>query len=206
MSQPTPDSEACGDDGQADTAPLHLRLAEQGKVHAVAGEHDTALLYYRHAMRQAVESRAPEAFFRHYLECSIESLELLGHHQEVLDYCQRVEDHYARITAADEHQAAFIARDLMANAQRAGLVLAKLDRRAEARASLADASLRAKDLGVELPLAARVGDWLDRGLQLAPDRLVAEQKRLCYFAVTRDSLKPGLALELPPNMLTNPKS
>lgn len=187
---------------QRTAPPLHLGLAEQGKIHAVAGEHDIALLYYRQAMRQAVESKAPEVFFRHYLECSIESLELLGHYQDVLDYCRRVERHYRDRIASDEQQAVFIARDLMANAQRAGLVLVKMGLGAEARRWLDEATQRAGDLAVDLPLVSRVVEWLDRGFQISADRVVAEQRRACYFAVTKQSLNPGLAVRLPPQVVS----
>ena len=37
-------------------APDHVGVAEQGKVLALAGDHETALVYYREAMRAAVDA------------------------------------------------------------------------------------------------------------------------------------------------------
>ncbi|WVM91801.1 hypothetical protein ULG90_18100 [Halopseudomonas pachastrellae] len=42
---------------------LHLGIAEQGKVLALAGRHADALQHYQEALRMAVSSRAPEVFF-----------------------------------------------------------------------------------------------------------------------------------------------
>lgn len=191
---------ADGDAAESRT-PLHLGLAEQGKIHAVAGEHRTALLYYRHAMRLAVEAVAPEAFFRHYLECAIESLELMDCHAEVIDYCERVDAHYASIVALDEAQASFVARDRAAVAQRRALVLLKGGRRDEARRWLDEARRRAVAAALDLPLLERVGGWLDQGLHVAPERVVAAQHQLCYFSVTAGSTDPDRAVRLPPELL-----
>lgn len=179
----------------------HLGLAEQGKIHAVAGEHTLALVYYRHAMRIAVESEAPEAFFRHYLECTVESLELLGFYEEVIDYCVRAENHYKSVTAVDSQQAEFIARDQIAIAQRRGLVLVKLNRLEEACEWLDSSQKQASAHGIELPLASVVLGWLKRGLYIDAQRLLAEQKSVCYFAVTENSINRSIAFKLPPSLL-----
>jgi len=180
----------------------HFGLAEQGKLHALAGEHDRALLYYRHAMRMAVGEGAPEAFFRHYLECTIESLELMESFEDVLDYCRRADDHYKGVVTTDEHQIAFIARDRVAIAQRRGLVLAKLERRGEAIDWLAETRRRASLAKMDVPLIAVLDEWLRRGLHVSTERIVAEQRRLCYFAVTPDSVDPSRAVSLPEALLT----
>ncbi|HCA23425.1 MAG TPA: peptidylprolyl isomerase, partial [Pseudomonas sp.] len=76
---------------------LHLGIAEQGKVLALAGRHADALQHYQEALRMAVSSRAPEVFFRHYTQCVMESLELSGELDSVLRYCNEAEAHYARL-------------------------------------------------------------------------------------------------------------
>ena len=179
----------------------HLGLAEQGKIHAVAGEHAVALVYYRHAMRIAVECKSPEAFFRHYLECTVESLELLGFFEEVIDYCERANNHYKTVTATDSQQADFIARDQIAIAQRRGLVLVKLNRLDEAREWLDSSLTQASILGTELPLSSVVLGWLNRGLHIDIQRLLAEQNAVCYFAVTEQSINRNIAIKLPSPLL-----
>lgn len=189
-------------DGSTTQAATHVGVAEQGKLHALQGEHDVALLYYRRAMQGAVASGAPEVFFRHYLECSVESLELSGAYDEVLDYCDRVEAHYATVTPADEDQAAFVTGDLVATSQRRALVLAKAGRTPEALVALDASAQRAAAIGVDLPLVALVGGWLRRGLHVDPERILVEQQRLCYFAVTPDSVDRERAVRLPAEMLS----
>src|SRR5215212_4391682 len=77
-------------------AKLHMGIAEQGKVHALLGQHALALVYYRHAIHMAVQVQDPEIFFRHYLECVMESLEQMGSYTEVLAYCAKAIDFYTQ--------------------------------------------------------------------------------------------------------------
>jgi hypothetical protein len=179
----------------------HVGVAEQGKVHALDGDHELALLYYRHAMRAAVAVGAPEVFFRHYLECSIESLELLGAFDEVLAYCDRLDEHYATFAPVDEAQRRFVAVDLATNAQRRGVVLAKAGEAAAAAESLATALDLARAEGLDLPLAELVAGWLLRGLHVDAPRLTTEQRRLCYFAVVDEAVDRSRAIRLPSSVL-----
>ena len=71
----------------------HLQIAETGKLAALRGDHRTALGHYREAIRIAVGSGAPEVFFRHYLEATLESLELSEAFDDVLAYCDRAIAH-----------------------------------------------------------------------------------------------------------------
>lgn len=181
---------------------LHRGLAEQGKLHALAGEHDLALAHYREAMRLSVEAEAPEAFFRHYLECSIESLELMGANDEVVDYCQRVAEHYAGLEPADELQARFMALDQAANAQRLGVNLIKAGRTDEAAGPLAEAVERSRAADSSLPLAELLNGWLARRLTIDRARVETEQRRLAYFAVTPETVDPSAAIPLPSEPIT----
>lgn len=181
---------------------LHRGLAEQGKLHALAGDHDLALAHYREAMRLSVEAGAPEVFFRHYLECSMESLELMGANDDVVDYCMRVAEHYVGLEPADELQARFMALDQAANAQRLGVNLIKAGRAEEAAGPLADAVERAKAAASSLPLAELLNGWLARRLTIDRARVETEQRRLGYFAVTADTVDPAAAIPLPSEPIT----
>lgn len=176
---------------------LHMGVAEQGKVHALAGEHETALLYYRKAMQMTVEAEDPEVFFRHYLECVVESLEQVEAWDEVLEYCDKAIALYAERTVEDDlHR-----RDLAHLHQRRGIVLLKAGRRDEAKEALAMASPRD---GPSMPLAETLRRWLEMGLQMDVGRVVEEQRRAGYYAVREESVDRRRAIVLPAGVLGGP--
>ena len=169
---------------------VHLGIAEQGKLHALAGEHQAALAHYREAMALAVRAGEPEVFFRHYLECTLESLELMGALDEVLAYCDRALEHYRAQPPA--HDVAI--RDLAHIHQRRGIVLLKRGERAAARSDLAAC---ARLQPGAMPLAATLLRWVDTGLHFDTARILAEQHRCQFFSVRRDAVAPERAIPLP---------
>ncbi|QRN96310.1 hypothetical protein JRI60_46080 [Archangium violaceum] len=175
------------------TPPAHLGIAEQGKLHALRGEYEVALLHYREAMRQAVRRNDPEVFFRHYLECAIEALEQSGSWPEVLDYCDRALAHYRDHPPPDD----MARRDLASIHQRRGVVLLKSGKRDAAREALR-AALAALPTGQTLPLTSQLLRWLDSGYHLDPDRITAEQRRWSYFSVRTGQVDARIATPLPP--------
>jgi len=170
--------------GPAAQAIAHLQIAEAGKLAALRGDHRAALGHYREAIRLAVTSGAPEVFFRHYLEATLESLELSGAFDDVLAYCDRAIAHYV------EHPPANVLAelDLASIHQRRGVILVKRSEVAPARAALEQAVAGAARIGARLELAERVLDWLRRGLAVTAPRLLAEQRRLRYFSVRPDTV------------------
>jgi hypothetical protein len=169
---------------------LHLGFAERGKLHALAGDHREALVHYRAAIRMAVERGAPEVFFRHYMECSLESLELTGAYLEVLEYCDRALAHYAAQPPTHE----LARRDLAHVHLRRGVCLFKLGERERAGEALSAALASG---GGPLPLATALSSWLHRGWHCDVARILAEQRRHAYFTVRADQVDPTRALELP---------
>lgn len=172
-------------------AARHLRIAEAGKVAALAGDHDEALRHYREALRRAVAEGAPEVFFRHYTQCVLESLERTGSYPEVIEYCERADRHYLGVA----HLTAFQHRDHAATLERLGAVQAKTGRTDDALTTLD----RALDIAgpSALPLAAALADWLRRGFQPDPHRITALQDRHRYFTVRPDLVDAGSATALP---------
>jgi len=166
------------------SAPHHWAVAETGKLAALRGDHRTALGHYREAMRLAVLGKAPEVFFRHYLEATLESLELMEAFESVLEYCERAIQHYA------EHppQHAVATLDLATIHQRKCVVLLKAGRPTEARVELEAAIERATSIGVRLELAELLRRWLERPCTIPKSRLLAEQRRLHYFSVRPDTV------------------
>ncbi len=176
---------------------MHVGLAEQGKLHAVRGEHALALTYYREALRLAVGSTAPEVFFRHYMECTLESLERMECYAEVLEFCERAVAHHASHEPVDSAQRAFAQADLVYIHQRKGLALLKSGRIEEAREALAKALARAREAGMVLALAETVFGWLARGLVVDARRVLVEQEAKGYFTVRADNVDARRAIAIP---------
>ena len=82
---------------EAQTHLLHLGIAEQGKLHLLAGRYKESLRHFREALRMAASAKAPEIFYRHYAQCVLEALELAGDFEEIIAYCQEADAHYETI-------------------------------------------------------------------------------------------------------------
>ncbi len=177
--------------------PLHAGLAEQGKLHALAGEHRLALAYYRQAMRLSVEAGNPEIFFRHYLECAIESLEQIGAYDEVFAYCDKAIGLYEDNPPRDD----LTRFDLAHIHQRKAAVLLKAGRREGVAEALNQALALARAAGRPLPLAQRLLRWVDLGLHVEPARVEKEQRRTGYFSVRKDKVDAARAVRLPAEQL-----
>ncbi|GGB86556.1 hypothetical protein GCM10011352_10560 [Marinobacterium zhoushanense] len=176
---------------QAETHRYHLGIAEAGKCFALKGDHLEALRHYREAMRLAVSSQAPEVFFRHYSQCVLESLELTGQYQDVLDYCKKADVYYQQLNTRRQLHA----RDHAAILERQGLVYAKLGERESALSSLA----KARELAgqARLELTEQVYGWLQRGLRPDVARLTDAQRKHRYFSVRAEQVNAQLARPLP---------
>lgn len=171
---------------------LHLGIAEQGKLFALANDHHEALRHYREAIRLAVAGKAPEVFFRHYTQCVLESLEMLGSYDEVVQFCHDADRHYRALEA----QLAVQQRDHGAILERLGMVRLKQGQRDEALQALT----RAREIAGKgtLPLTEEVLNWLHRGLHVDARRLLQSQHRHCYFVVRADQVDRRRACRLPP--------
>ncbi len=173
------------------TAALHVGIAEQGKLHALAGDHQEALRHYREAIRLAVASGSPEVCFRHYTQCVLESLERLAAWDEILAFCERVQAHYA--ANPPPHELARL--DLAGAHERRGVVLLKRGDAPAARAALA---LAVEHAGAgRMPLAEELLGWLRRGMQVDARRVQQQQERHRYFIVEREAVRSERAIPLP---------
>jgi tetratricopeptide (TPR) repeat protein len=172
---------------------VHLGIAEQGKLLALRGRHTDALIHYREAMRMALSTRAPAVFYRHYLECALESLEHKGAFEDLVAYCEKA------LAARDEEASdgVILKRDRAALLLRLGVGLFRLNRAQESIHAL-DRALELEDL----PLAQTLRGWLRSGLHVSAERLHAEQARTNYFSVRPDSVSAERAIELPRSAAT----
>lgn len=184
---------------QAEQGPyLHLRIAEQGKLHALSQEFPLALAHYRHAMRMTAQAGDPEVFFRHYLECVVECLEQMGAYDEVLAWCDRAEAFFGDL---DLTQNPVAQRDLAGVHQRRGVVLLRRGDTHGALCALQTALQIARAGGFEVPLAQRLAGWVRAGLVIERARLEAELVRGSYYSVRPETVDRAVALPLPRELL-----
>lgn len=182
-------------------AGLHLGIAEQGKLYALAGNYALALQYYRHAIHMTVQAGDPEVFFRHYLECVMESLEQMGAYAEVLAYCEKALELYCCRPPANP----LAQCDLAHVYERQGAVLLKCGEKERAVAAFEKALAAAQAGGQALPLVQALLRWTKGGLHVDASRVLAEQRRQCYFSVRSDTVDAGRAIRLPDEQLNGGK-
>ncbi len=182
---------------QPEGAKLHLGIAEQGKLYALEGDHGAALFYYRKAMQMSVEVGDPEVFFRHYLDCVMETLEHLGSYPEIVEFCDKALELYAENPPQDP----LTLRDQAHIYQKLGVVQLKSGDGEAARRSFAEALAVLVDTDQQLPLAASLLRWLEMGMHLDSRRILAEQERNQYFTVRRETVDPERAVKLPDEMV-----
>ena len=170
----------------------HAGIAERGRQLALAGQHVEALRHYREAMRYALAAGAPELCLRHYTQCALESLERLGAWEEVMATCARAREHYAEHPPASD----LTRKDLGSFLEREGVVMLRMGRPDQAAERFARAVEAARP--ARMPLAETLAGWLRAGLQVTPDRLARELDRQLYWSVRAGTLRPALAVALPP--------
>ncbi len=156
---------------------IHLSIAENGKLLALKGEHDEALKNYREAIQLAVSSKAPEVFFRHYTQCVLESLEMTGSYDEIVEYCLKADQHFQSL----ELSSSLLRRDHGAVLERLGVVYVKAGNSEEGRKALTRAQALAGKGA--LPITDELLNWLNRGYSIDVARVLQCQKRHNYFVV-----------------------
>lgn len=166
----------------------HRATARQGRAAAARGDHRRALERYRAAIAAARSEGVPLIVLRHYSDCVLESLELLGEHQAVLAYCDAAIAWYQTTPP----RTVLGVRDLADLHQRRGAVLAKEGDYAAGQAALSEAIATAATVGADAPLATLLVDWLRRRLAPPMDRILSAQRRHGYFAAGQAELPtPG---------------
>ncbi len=176
----------------------HVGIAEQGKLYALAGDHGKALFYYRTAMNQTVNAKDPEIFFRHYLECVMESLEHMGAFQEVLEYCDKAIELYTEKPPPNP----VATLDLANIHQKRGAILLKMNggNQETARGDFEKAVEIAGTLGQKMPMSENLSRWLGSHMHIDNQRLVSEQERTRYFSVRKGEVNPEIAVKLPEDL------
>ncbi len=183
----------------ATALPSPPALAEQGKLHAVEGDHRTALLYYRAALKLTEgEDNRSRLLSRYYAELALESLERTGEIASILAYCQKALDHYD----ANPPAGPLAKKDRASVLERQGVARFKTGDSDGARESLAAALEIGREEGFSLPVAATLHRWMQGGLHIDPSRLEALLQQHGYYSVNRQTIDPARARPLPKEILS----
>ncbi len=158
---------------------IHYSIAEFGKTLALKNKHNDALEHYREAIRMAVSLKAPEVFFRHYTQCVLESLELTGAFNEVIEFCINADKHYRSLNLETQlHR-----KDHGSVLERCSMAFIRSGDIDSAKHSLTDAcKIAGKNV---LPLSEEVLRYLNQGFSIDASRLTALQKKHNYFVVRK---------------------
>jgi hypothetical protein len=177
---------------------LHLRVAEHGKLLVLQGQLRLALAHFRWAMKAVLDAGDPEAFSRLYLELVVETLERMGALDDVLRWCDEAEAFYSQ--PALEGEALAMAERAHAGLKR-GVTLLRRGEADRATEALSLALSHAEAAGQRHPLVERLHRWGAQGLHIDPARLEAELQQHRYYIIRADSVRPEIALALPPELL-----
>lgn len=171
---------------------FHVGLAEQGKIHHLAGRDTLALGYFREALKRAVNDGAAEIFFRYYMHLSLEVLEKQGHAEEVVEYCDRAISHYGEHSELDQ----YAAKDLVDTWQRKGICLMKIEKNGDALEAFNQAKKHAKTYGITAPLANAFLPWVSRSYTIRTEQLDRQLKDQKYFSIRPDTIDKSRAIRL----------
>ncbi len=174
--------------------PSPTSLAEQGKLHALAGDHSLAMVYYRAAMQQTTGDKTSDRILsRYFAECALESFEHMRDFESVLAYCDHATTHYE--THPPEGILAW--KDLASIYQRQAIILIKCDRKTEAKANIEKAREISKKQGLKQPLLDSLENWLRSNFHIDDQRLEALLRQKNYYSITRATVNPSIAVTLP---------
>lgn len=173
------------------TAMMHLRIAEQGKLHSLEGNYSEALRHYQEALRMLEKEEKRDVFFQHYSQCIMEALELSESYDSVISYCEKYLDHLEEhdeehpwIKGLNAHILEKMAvQYLWKGEQEEALELFK-----EVK-ELATANSQ--------KITTQFLSWLQRGYHISKNQMADVLKRNHYYIVRKDTVNKGLALQLP---------
>ena len=169
---------------------LHLGIAEKGKLYALEGNYKEALRHYKEAIKMTQNKPQGELFFQHYAQCTMEALELTGSHDEVIHFCEKFLD----LLEEKENNELIIKYKADILQRMAIQYLLKNDTE-EAEALFK--TIR-ETIGVgKQKLTDELMNWIQRRYTLSKKQICDMQKKYQYFIVTKENVRPEIAVELP---------
>lgn len=169
---------------------LHYRIAERGKLHALDKNYKEALRHYKEAMKMSQQEKDSELFFQHYSQCVMETLELSGAHDQVIEFCENY-----RAFLNEKEQNVLVRKHNAFVSERQAIQHVLREEQEEAKELLQQVQ---KDLGRgRQPITDELLGWLQRGYKVSKDQLAQLQKKHNYFIVRKESVNPKIAMDLP---------
>ena len=169
---------------------LHLGIAEKGKMNAVEGNHKEALRHYKEAIKMTQGQEMGEMFFQHYMQCALESLELMGAYDDVLNYCEKLME-----LLNTKENSELISKYKAETWQRMAIQHLHKDDPETALEYLIKAT---KETGKgKLKIADTLSNWINRKYKITKKQILDLQSENNYFIVNKNNLKPEIAIELP---------
>lgn len=170
---------------------MHLRIAEKGKLYALEGKHQQALRHYKEAIKMTENQENGSLFFQHYMQCVMESLELMGAHKEVMSYCEKFLALLDEQNLNEELKLRYKADVLL----RWSIQHLLIDEPKEAQSLLMQVQ---KEIGKGgMRFVDELLTWLQRGYNIGQKQLRDAQKKHHYFIVSKEKVRPEIAMELP---------
>jgi tetratricopeptide (TPR) repeat protein len=175
---------------------LHYSIAEQGKVMALQGNHKEALRHYKEALRMCQALPNADLFFQHYSLCAMESLELMGAYNEVVEFCDKCLDFLVSKEKLKDNPV--FEKYFASILERKGVQFLLLDEKQEAIAAFKSVQERVGK--TMMPLTNELLNWATRGYSISPGQIRDLQKKHKYFTVRKENVNEKIAIELPQNI------
>jgi tetratricopeptide (TPR) repeat protein len=169
---------------------MHYGVAERGKIHFLEGNHKEALRHFQEAIQMSVKNSSSDIFFQHYTTCVMESLEHLGHHEEVLSYCEKL----CEFLEEKGLEVPIIRKNYATNRERMAVQYLLQDEKEQAIKFFKEATAL---MDKKMPLSNMLLGWCQRGFNVTVKQIRDAQHKHEYFAVRKDTVKPEMAIDLP---------
>ena len=175
---------------------VHFSIAENGKLLALQGNHKEALRHYKEALRMCQALPNADLFFQHYSVCAMESLELMGSYNEVIDFCDKCIDF---LESKEKLKDNLVFEKYFASIlERKGIQFLLLNEKADAVEAFTAVQQRVGK--TMMPLTNELLNWAQRGYAITPAQVRDLQKKHKYFSVRKENVNEKIAIELPQNI------
>ena len=175
---------------------MHYSIAEQGKLFALQGNHKEALRHYKEALRMCQSLPTADLFFQHYSLCAMESLELMGSYNEVIDFCDKCIGFLESKEQLNDNPV--FEKYFASILERKGIQFLLLDEKPEAIAAFK--AVQARVGKTMMPLTNDLLNWALRGYAISLTQIRDLQKKHKYFTVRKENVNEKIAMELPQNV------
>ena len=171
---------------------MHLGVAERGKMYFLEGNHKEAMRHFQEAINMSRKNASSDVFFQHYTQCVMESMELSGHHEEVISYCEKLSEFLKEKDMTHD----VIKKNFATARERMAVQYLLQGDKTEATQHFEEA---AKTMHNKMPLSVELLGWLKRGYNISEKQIRDAQSKHKYFIVRKDTVNPALAIDIPNN-------